>query len=64
MIYGLCFPTWLDYITFTETTKIGSTSRLNAIKYMIMNYGFCAFVFIAPTIWLRLRPPTDGKNSD
>jgi len=56
-VYGLCFPTWLDYITFTEKNPIDPKNRAFACKFLMMNYGLGALIFVLPTLYFKFKPP-------
>lgn len=50
MIYGLCFPVWIDYYTLKESTAIPSANRVQAIMFIAISYSTGALIFILPLV--------------
>lgn len=51
LVFGVCLPFWLSYITYTEHNKVEWASRKHAYQFLALTYLLGGVIFMLPT-WI------------
>ena len=52
LVFGVCMPFWLNYITYTEHNKVEWASRKYAYLFLALNYIFGGILFKMPEMMI------------